>query len=282
VTAQQLFGWLFNRRRLAGLLEPDEIELLVSHAPQGRRLQPGDVPLLDEARWLVDPDMRTYGHVVVDEAQNLSAMALRVVSRRARRRSLTILGDLAQRTDDSGLGGWGEVLRTAGVPRYEVAELEVSYRVPADFLQLAAAVAPPGTNVPRGVREAPWPALAFAVDDVPTTVAQLAARMAAVGSVAVIAPDAWHDVLSGADADAAGRLTGAVDLLSLRTVKGLEFDAAIVVEPAAILAQELDGGPGGLYTALTRSTRALAVVHSQPLPPGLELRRDEPPGWLSA
>jgi DNA helicase IV len=97
----------------------------------------------------------------------------------------------------------------------------------------------------------------------------------------VVAPDALHDALSGADADRSGHLTGEVDLLSLRTVKGLEFDAAIVVEPAAILAQELDGGAGGLYTALTRSTRALAIVHAQPLPDGLTLRSDEPPGWLA-
>jgi hypothetical protein len=281
VTAQQLFGWLFNKRRLAGLLPDEDIALLASHAPREKRLQPGDVPLLDEARWLVDPDIKTYGHVVVDEAQNLSPMALRVVSRRARRRSLTILGDLAQRTDDSGLGGWGEVLRTAGVPRYEVSELEVSYRVPEDFLRIAAAVAPPGTTVPRGVRDAPWPAVAFAVTDVAGKVAELAVRMRGVGSVAVIAPDEWHDALAGADADKSGHLTGEVDLLSLRTVKGLEFDAAIVVEPAAILAQELDGGPGGLYTALTRSTRALAVVHSALLPDGLTLLQEEPAGWLA-
>jgi hypothetical protein len=97
----------------------------------------------------------------------------------------------------------------------------------------------------------------------------------------VIAPDDWHDVLAGADADKTGQLTGVVDLLSLRTVKGLEFDAAIVVEPAAILAQELDGGQGGLYTALTRSTRALAVVHARPLPAGLSLLSEEPAGWLA-
>jgi len=285
VTAQQLFGWLFNKRRLAGLLPEEDIALLASHAPREKRLQPGDVPLLDEAHWLVDPDLKTYGHVVVDEAQNLSAMALRVVTRRARRRSLTILGDLAQRTDDSGLGGWGEVLRTAGVPTFEVSELEVSYRVPEDFLRIAAAVVkkmgPPTPTVPRGVRDAPWPAVAFSTQDIPAKVAELVARMASVGSVAVVAPDAWHDALAGADADKSGQLTGEVDLLSLRTVKGLEFDAAIVVEPAAILAQELDGGPGGLYTALTRSTRALAVVHSAPLPEGLTLRSEEPAGWLA-
>jgi superfamily I DNA/RNA helicase len=85
-----------------------------------------------------------------------------------------------------------------------------------------------------------------------------------------------------ADADAEGHLSGRVDLVSLRSIKGLEFDAVVVVEPAAILAQRPDGGAGGLYTALTRSTRALAVVHAAPLPPALaaapDLRRVEPDG----
>src|SRR5829696_2112688 len=90
-----------------------------------------------------------------------------------------------------------------------------------------------------------------------------------------------HDALAGhgaADADAEGHLSGGVDLLSLETIKGLEFDAIVVVEPAAILAERPDGGVGGLYTALTRATRALAIVHAQDLPEGLrnspELRTD--------
>ena len=87
--------------------------------------------------WLVDPDLKTYGHVVVDEAQNLTPMALRMVVRRARRQSLTVLGDIAQRTEESGLGGWGEVLGDAGVTRDRVSS-SVSYRVPEDFLRIAA------------------------------------------------------------------------------------------------------------------------------------------------
>jgi DNA helicase IV len=277
VNAQQLFGWLYDKRRLAatGLLAPEQIALLAANSPKKQGLRAADVPLLDEGRWLVEPDLKTYGHIVLDEAQNLTPMELRVVTRRARRRSLTILGDIAQRTGDARLGGWEEILSTAGVPDFTVHELLISYRVPDDFLRLAASVRPAGADaVPRGVRDAPWPAVAVRCSSagVVDTVAELAARMAAdVGSVAVIAPDEWHDALGGADADAAGRLSGGVDLVSLRTVKGLEFDAAIVVEPAAILRQPLDGGAGGLYTALTRSTRALVVVHFEPLPEGLEL-----------
>ena len=162
VTAEQLFGAVFkNRKRLAaaaeGLLEPWEVDLLLrSGPPADKTLRPSDVPLLDEARWLVDPDLRTYGHVVVDEAQNLTPMELRMVVRRARGQSMTILGDIAQRTADAELASWDEVLDAAGAPEHTVRDLRVSYRVPEDFLRVAATVAPDGgANAPRGVREAP-------------------------------------------------------------------------------------------------------------------------------
>ena len=112
VTADQLFGWLFaNRPRLtaaaAGVLDGDEIDLLLaSGKPAAGTLSHGDVALLDEAHWLVDPDLRTYGHVVIDEAQNLTAMELRMIVRRARGQSMTVLGDIAQRTADARLRTW--------------------------------------------------------------------------------------------------------------------------------------------------------------------------------
>lgn len=97
----------------------------------------------------------------------------------------------------------------------------------------------------------------------------------AVGSVAIVAPDERLEQVRAAlapmpFADAtAGPLSAAINLLNLRVVKGLEFDAVVVVEPTAILAQRPNGGPGALYTALTRSTRALAIVHGADLPAGL-------------
>jgi hypothetical protein len=101
---------------------------------------------------------------------------------------------------------------------------------------------------------------------------------AEVGSVGVIVPAALHDAMAAAFAgharDVEERLSAGVNLVSLAAIKGLEFDAAIVVEPAAILAERPDGGRGGLYTALTRSTRALAVVHAEPLPPDLAAAPD--------
>jgi hypothetical protein len=280
VTAEQLFLMaLRGRERLeaaaAGLLSSEEVELLLSSgAPRPRgALRHSDVPLLDEAGWLVDPDLRTYGHVVVDEAQNLTPMELRMAARRARGHAMTILGDIAQRTADAELASWGDVVAAAGVARFDVADLRVSYRVPDDFLRLAATVAPAGgEQPPRGVRSAPWPAVAVAArDDLGAATAAVAAALREhVGSVGVVAAQGHHGVLAAAGlAEATEQLSGGVDLLGLQAVKGLEFDAIVVVDPAAILAERPDGGPGGLYTALTRSTRALAIVHAAALPAAL-------------
>jgi DNA helicase IV len=301
VAPDALFADLFkNRRRLKALagdlLSDEEIALLLGVDPPAGRLEmtPTDVALFDEARWLIDPEMRTFGHVVIDEAQNLTPMELRMVVRRARRQSLTILGDIAQRTTEAGLSTWEHVLREAGVATFATRELELSYRVPDDFLRLAAGIADEGTRVPRGVRRAPWPPVAVHTGEpaLGAAVARLAERMARdVGSVGIVAGPAELPAVraalaeAGVDhADATREALGpGVNVLDMHVVKGLEFDAAIVVEPGAMLALRPDGGRGGLYTALTRSTRALALVHVAPLPgelaasPGLvELDGAEP------
>jgi len=214
---------------------------------------------------------------VVDEAQNLTPMELRMVVRRARRRSLTVLGDIAQRTAEARLSTWEAVLADAGVDRVAIDELLVSYRVPDDFLRIAATLHPDAA-VPTGVRRAPWAAVAVATERVDAAAAELAARMTAdVGSVGVVAPAAARDAVAaplGVSGSGDDGLSAGVNLLGLSDVKGLEFDAAVVVEPAAILAERPDGGRGGLYTALTRSTRALAIVHAEPLPPELAAADD--------
>jgi DNA helicase IV len=278
-TPEGLVKKLFTNRerleRVAGdLLEPDEITLLLKAkaATDKHDMTPTDVALLDEAHWLIDPGFRRFGHVVVDEAQNLTPMELRMVVRRARSQSLTILGDLAQRTADAGVSSWERVLNEAGVDTYDVSELEVSYRVPNEFLTIAGTLLPPGAPSPRGVREAPFPARAIHTDTLGPTTADEAARLAREvnGSVGIVAPlEHMHAVRAALDsyADATHAALGAgINLLDLHVAKGLEFDAIVVVEPEAILRERPDGGVGGLYTALTRATRAMSVIYKEPLP----------------
>lgn len=278
-TPEGLVKKLFSNRerleRVAGdLLTPDEITRLIKAkaATDKHAMTPTDVALLDEAHWLIDPTFRRFGHVVVDEAQNLTPMELRMVVRRARSQSLTILGDLAQRTADAGVSSWERVLEEAGVDMFDVSELEISYRVPNEFLTIAGTLLPPGAPAPRGVREAPFPARAIHADALGEATAAEASRLAGTvkGSVGIVAPlEHMHAVRAALDtyADATHAALGAgINLLDLHVAKGLEFDAIVVVEPEAILRERPDGGVGGLYTALTRATRAMSVVHKEPLP----------------
>ena len=151
----------------------------------------------------------------------------------------------------------------------------MSYRVPEDFLELAAPLIPPGISLPTGVRRASWPPAAIEADAgalgaVAARLAEMLARE--IGSVGLVVPDAAmaevrEALRPGAFTDGTQATLGpGVNLLDLHVVKGLEFDAAAVVEPAAILEERPHGGPRGLYTALTRPTRALVVVHSRALP----------------
>jgi hypothetical protein len=162
------------------------------------------------------------------------------------------------------------------VNTHSVSELRISYRVPSDFLVLAGALLPEGAPAPRGVRDAPFGAFAIATDDLGTSAARVAARFAEeVGSVGVVVPHVHMDEVRAAlgefvDATSGAPLGSGVNLIDLHVAKGLEFDAVVVIEPQAILDERPDGGVGGLYTALTRSTRALAIVHAQPLPEPLQ------------
>ena len=200
--------------------------------------------------------------------------------RRARGQSLTILGDLAQRTAEAGVSSWERRAARGGRRglRRQRAEHQLprARRLPAAGRHAAAAGAP----APRGVRDAPFPPVAVATDD--------------VGARPPAWPRGWPGGRQRRRRHAARvprggprrarrtswtptRRRGAgpgVNLLDLHVAKGLEFDAIVVVEPAAILAERPDGGVGGLYTALTRSTRALAIVHAEPLPEALAERRN--------
>ncbi|WP_254885974.1 ATP-binding domain-containing protein [Streptomyces sp. NA02950] len=212
-----------------------------------------------------------FGHIIVDEAQELSAMAWRLLMRRSPTRSMTLVGDPAQTAEPGGCRSWSRILAPYVEDRFEHTRLGVNYRTPAEIMAIAADVArsadpafePPSSVRATGVR--PW---ARHTADLPGAVAGAVARETREeGRIAVIAPRDRLDALAAALPDAsAGRtpdLTRAVVLLDPRQAKGLEFDTVIVAEPAEF-------GTSDLYVALTRATQRLGVVHTAPLPAGLD------------
>ncbi|MFD3539197.1 HelD family protein [Streptomyces sp. NPDC058662] len=218
-----------------------------------------------------------FGHLVVDEAQELSEMAWRLLMRRCPTRSMTLVGDPAQTADEAGVGAWERILAPYVGTRWELVRLGVNYRTPAEIMDVAAAVLrvrDPGFEPPRSVRATgvrPW---ARAAPDLARAVREAVDREArdralpARGRLAVIAPRRLHAALAaevpGVRAGAEPDLTREVVLLDPRQAKGLEFDTVIVVEPAEL-------HPSDLYVALTRATQRLGVVHTAGrLPAGLE------------
>ncbi|WP_062517918.1 HelD family protein [Demequina gelatinilytica] len=208
----------------------------------------------------------TYGHVVVDEAQELSAMAWRMLVRRCPTRSFTIVGDVAQTTSVAGTRWWPETMDPLFQTGWELRELTISYRIPAavaDAAQAYAKAARLPVSELRAARELDDSTAATRADDAVAEAARIARVHASAfaegegGLVAVIAPPRMHGALRGA-------LPATVDVYTARESKGLEFDVAVVVEPAEIAER-----PGDLYVALTRPTRRLEVVHRAPLPHGL-------------
>jgi DNA helicase IV len=232
-----------------------------------------------------------YGHVVVDEAQELSPMTWRLLMRRCPLRSMTLVGDIAQTGALGAAGSWAEVLDPYVPGRWRLEQLTVNYRTPARIMALAAGVlAAAGITAatPEAVREGDWPPVAQRVPagDLRAVAAAVEAelRLLGDGRMAVIAPAAGIAALRAAFAAAlpagttgsgARALDAPVAVLTVAEAKGLEFDAVVLVEPADILR----GSPRGandLYVALTRPTQRLRVLHGGPLPPGLEPLGSEP------
>ncbi|MCX2924192.1 HelD family protein [Streptomyces sp. NEAU-W12] len=209
-----------------------------------------------------------FGHIIVDEAQELSPMAWRLLMRRSPTRSMTLVGDPAQTAEAAGVGSWADILAPYVEDRWEHTRLGVNYRTPAEIMDVAAAVVraehpgfePPGSVRSTGVR--PW---ARATDDLPGAVAEAALELGGLqgGRLAVIAPRDLHRALAarldGVTAGAEPDLTHEVVLLDPRQAKGLEFDSVLVVEPGRY-------GTSDLYVALTRATQRLGVLHTGPLP----------------
>ncbi|MGO1591185.1 UvrD-helicase domain-containing protein [Ancrocorticia sp.] len=232
----------------------------------------------------------TYGHVVVDEAQELSPMQWEMLIRRCPTRSFTVVGDLDQRPAGSPDGGWKEILGRLAEQSHEE-ELTISYRTPGTVLEAASRTLMNAGFPVRTVRPArDIPGSFTAQESTPDTLEESAAAAVATwaryldgeygqggGTIAVIAPEGLHDSLkdrlSSASElsewtfDTSGHDVGArIHVIDAYQAKGLEFDVVVVLEPHEILAE----GPGSLYVAMTRPTRQLHVIHTAPLPPGME------------
>jgi DNA helicase IV len=269
-----------------GILDTDEQQALLR--PSARKGDPdpwtaADLPLLDEAEAFVKGEVRRYGHVVVDEAQDLSAMALRMVARRAVASSLTVLGDLAQATGAGASRSWTDALEHLGSPEVvRTAELTIGYRLPAAILDFANRLLPeaaPHVTAAVSAREEGDPPELHAVT--PAELAETVVGLAGVlahefTTTAVIAPVAMLVDLRAELATAGmdvprpeqSTISHRLSLLPAALAKGLEFDAVVVVEPAAIVA-ESEHGTRLLFVALTRPVQRLVVASARPLPPAL-------------
>ncbi|HEX6383004.1 MAG TPA: helicase [Acidimicrobiia bacterium] len=270
-------GASFARAVLEGLRldMPIDPELLAErYAGEERMLSVAERARLDRT-W-------EFGHVIVDEAQELSPMAWRVLFRRCPSRSMTVVGDLAQTGASWGPASWAELFDRHAPNRWRKAELTVNYRTPAEIMEVAAAVlatAAPGVSPPHSMREEgvpPWAVPATPDDMVNVVAAAVRRELEEIGDgrLAVIAPTADAERLAKelsaalpetTVGDHTAPLDAIVAVLDVAETKGLEFDGVIVVEPAAIVA-ESERGMSDLYVALTRATRRLGVVHTEPLP----------------
>ncbi|MBV8951128.1 MAG: ATP-binding domain-containing protein, partial [Actinobacteria bacterium] len=235
-----------------------------------------------------DGDARTYGHILVDEAQDLTAMEWRMLARRSTSGSMTLVGDFGQASRAGAASSWDEVVaQVSRRGRARVVNLGVNYRTPAEVMAVAnrvLAVASPGvepTTAVRATGEHPR-FVAVGRDAGPAELVRVAAdaareAVARRGTTAVIAPPALHGRIVvaladvGAVADRADAIDAPIAVLGPVDAKGLEFDHVIVVEPAGLVTAD----PPGLrllYVTLTRATRDLTVVHAAALPEALQDR----------
>jgi DNA helicase IV len=240
---------------------------------------PGQQLTTAERAW-TDPSW-AYGHVIVDEAQELSAMAWRMVMRRIPTRSLTVVGDVAQRGSAAGARSWAQMLDPYVKGRWHQEYLTVNYRTPSEIMAVAAdvlAAVAPDEQPPESVRaEGVLPRAVRGLDRVASVVAaeheEMGAESGQGGRLAVIAPTARIGELARAvpaavPGDRPEVLDSPVALLTVGQSKGLEFDRVVLVDPAGILDESPAGGHD-LYVALTRATHRLTVVYDGDLPAAL-------------
>ncbi|WP_116202748.1 HelD family protein [Amycolatopsis circi] len=232
----------------------------IDYAPRtaasfGEGWSAADIPLLDEAAAVLGEPTGTFGHVVVDEAQELSVMAWRMVMRRCPAKSMTVVGDLAQTSDPAGAASWEQVLGPHVADRWRLAELTVNYRTPVEIMAAASELfgaQHPDLQPPRSVRaagESPW---------------RQQGTLAEVGAIAGEHRRGQLAIIAPASHLAELREGCAATVLTPGEAKGLEFDSVLIVDPARILDAPL--GRNDLYVAMTRATRRLGIVHCGPVP----------------
>jgi len=248
-----------------GVLDRNEQRALLRDRPRRAsdlRWSNHDLPLIDVAQHLVEGPARTYGHVIVDEAQDLSPMQLLMVSRRAVDGSLTMLGDVAQATGPVTYGRWQELRPYLPVEvEVRIEELRHAYRVPGEIMELALPLLDriaPDIEPPLAYRQGGAPPKLVRVDEGELMAAALREAAELDGLLAVIGPSS----LVAPEGEVFDETT--VALLTPREAKGLEFDHVVVVEPALIAEEGGERGLRELYVALTRPTKTLVVVHSRP------------------
>ena len=226
-----------------------------------------------------------YGHIVVDEAQELSPMQWRLLIRRCPMKSFTIVGDIAQTSAASGASSWSQALEPFFGDRFELEELTVNYRTPAQIADAAVRVAQAAglrITTPQAVREGDWPPVLTRTTADGVQEAVLAAlreelEYSAGGLQAIIVPQqdlariraAVEQVYGDRVGSGSGGLSQDIVVITARESKGLEFDGVLILEPAELV-DEVDGGVGDLYVAMTRTTQRLHVVHTRELPQGME------------
>ncbi len=275
-----------------GLLTDEEQQRLLwakpAKAPGSARWSLADAVLIDEVADLVERTP-SLGHVVADEAQDLSEMMLRAVGRRCSTGSVTVLGDLAQATTPWGSRSWATALTHLGKPDAHVEQLTKGFRVPGEVIEYAARLLPriaPGLEPPTSVRRTRGDLAVTRTRTLvgPELVDLVGATRAKVGSVGLIAPDAAvPSVVAALTAAGIGHaVVGDVpaateedvefdvplDVVPASLAKGLEFDHVVLLEPAALVAAEADRVTGlrRLYVCLTRAVTSLAVLHADDLP----------------
>ncbi|GGK84589.1 DNA helicase [Mangrovihabitans endophyticus] len=223
----------------------------------------------------------TFGHVIVDEAQELSPLAWRMLMRRVPSRSMTVVGDVAQTSDLAGTTTWDQVFEPYVAQRWRLTELTVNYRTPAEVMAVAAdvlAAIDPGLQPPRSVRSAgemPWaePVAPGALAGAVVSAVRREAGAVGDGRLGVLVPEALEDEIGESLTAAIPQvavgeqpdLRHRVVVMTVRQAKGLEFDTVIVAEPDRIIG-ESPRGLSDLYVAITRATRRLGILHSADLP----------------